>query len=496
MRKNTDMKTLLHKDKKEKPERKPVKSKFGYKLSGIALLLLLIYFIYGYIGPYIADREVNRAYRERFSTTGFYASENDLSPDYVQLLTTAPNSETALLNCIEQANSGIWLTIDSLPVAETSEKIGGALLSAAEREVKVQILVDGRLQAAKSPLLQTLASHDNIEIREYRPLNYLKPWTYNSKLNDRFLISDDQLAWFSESTDCSRLNKDASDVRSSDWNLLIYNKAANSRDTAYSVLSELRNYHTALWNSPEAGEFAAVEATDIEYRNKLINDWAALLEENTSYSKKPESYLNDLVPTERITLVKNPLSDTNKEPYVWFQIQSLMADAEERVYVQTPYILLSANMYKDMEAIKANIADVTVLTHAVANQGNYKEIADYRINRSKVINTGVQLKEYQGESPFVPKVTLIDRNLTILGSYQYNQASTYLNTESVLVIQSEKLNQQITTLSEEIAKESLMVKPDGTYNEVAQVQPLPDAGGRGFLQFLAGLGLQLFRSVL
>lgn len=104
--------------------------------------------------------------------------------------------------------------------------------------------------------------------------------------------------------------------------------------------------------------------------------------------------------------------------------------------------------------------------------------------------------EYQGTQAFVPKVLLIDRDLTVLGSYRYNQSGTYLNTASVLVIQSEVLNRQVTNLTEELAKETLIVKPDGTYNEVAQVNVRSMDSGKKFIQYMAGLGLQLFRSLL
>ena len=484
--------------KRKTPRRK---RGFIWKLILSVLLLIAIYFVYGLIGPYIGNKEVDLSYQKRFSTVGFYAGETEISPDRVKLLTDRVASEAARLNIIDRAVSNLSLAVDSASDERNLSLMAGALLDAADRDVQVKILVDGANRVQESALFQALSTHENIEIREYRPVHLLLPWTYNSRMNDRFIVADDQLAWFSESTDTDRLSGSNTDIRSSDWDLLIYNEAANTRNTAGSVLSELKNYFTALWTAPDtvrilAAQQAHPDGSDLLLIESLTDQWKDARKSNPDYNSTRTDYRATTIETDKVTLVKNPLSDMNKQPYVWFQLQKLMAGAKERVLIQTPYILMSPDMYKGMEIIKANVADVKIMTNSPACAGNFKEASDYSINRREIINTGVQLSEYQGSSAFIPKVLLIDDDLTVLGSYHYNLAGTYLNTESVLVIQSEALNQQVTTLTQEISKETLIVKPDGSYSDVAQVPARTLDGGKQFLQFIAGLGLQLFRSLL
>lgn len=472
-----------------------------FRISVALFCLLILYFIYGLIGPYMGNKTVNKAYQARFSTTGFYAVENALSPDRVKLLTDRTSSETAKLNIIDHATESIWLTVDDMSLENFSSLTIGALLDAAERGVNIRILIDGSNLYHKSQMYRALASHVNVEMRQYRPVHLLLPWTYNSRMNDRFLLVDDELAWFSESGESQRSGGQSGDIRGSDWDLLIYNEAANTRDTAASVLSELRNYHTALWNSKDSvPAFSKSQQLTAQAAQPLIDDsvkkWKEARSANPDYRAHSTDYRDITIETSQVTLVKNPLGEANKEPYIWFQLQKLMSEADDRVFIQTPTISMSSDMYKNMETIRANVTDVKLLTNSTACEGNFKELSDYRVNRNDLINTGVQLMEYQGTQVFVPKVLLIDQDLTVLGSYRYNQSGTYLNTESVLVIQSEVLNRQVTNLTEELAKETLIVKPDGSYNEVAQVNVRSMDRGKKFLQFVAGLGLQLFRSLL
>lgn len=284
-------------ERRESPRagKRKIRAKRAFKVSIALFCLLLLYFVYGLIAPYMGNKTVNKAYRERFSTAGFYAVENALSPDRVKLLTDRTSSETAKLNIIDHATESIWLTVDDMGSDNFSSLTAGALLDAADRGVNIRVLIDGSNLYHKSPMYRALASHANIEMRQYRPIHILLPWTYNSRMNDRFLLVDDELAWFAESGGSQRSGGQGGDIRGSDWDLLIYNEAANTRDTAASVLSELRNYYTALWNSRDS-----VPAFS---KNQQLTEQAAqpFVDDSIKNGKKPETRIRTTAPTPLIT---------------------------------------------------------------------------------------------------------------------------------------------------------------------------------------------------
>lgn len=74
--------------------------------------------------------------------------------------------------------------------------IFSSLLEAADRGVKVQILVDGlygTLHMEGNPIFYAAGTNPNIEIKFYNIPNPLKPWTINGRMHDKYLLVDDKL---------------------------------------------------------------------------------------------------------------------------------------------------------------------------------------------------------------------------------------------------------------------------------------------------------------
>ena len=72
------------------------------------------------------------------------------------------------------------------------------LLEAAERGVKVRVIVDGGngfldMKVKSAEWFQALASHENIDIQIYNPVNLLKPWKLQARLHDKYVIVDDKM---------------------------------------------------------------------------------------------------------------------------------------------------------------------------------------------------------------------------------------------------------------------------------------------------------------
>ena len=73
-----------------------------------------------------------------------------------------------------------------------------ALMSAADRGVKVRVIIDGfsgflDVKGKGTQWFQALASHENISLRIYNPLTPLKPWKMQARLHDKYLIIDHQM---------------------------------------------------------------------------------------------------------------------------------------------------------------------------------------------------------------------------------------------------------------------------------------------------------------
>ncbi len=82
---------------------------------------------------------------------------------------------------------------------EAGKDIMASLLSAAERGVRIRMLVDGfsgMLDVNSSPWFEAMASHENIELKIYNPIHFYAPWKMQARLHDKYLIIDDQMYLF------------------------------------------------------------------------------------------------------------------------------------------------------------------------------------------------------------------------------------------------------------------------------------------------------------
>lgn len=153
-------------------------------------------------------------------------------------------------------------------------------------------------------------------------------------------------------------------------------------------------------------------------------------------------------------------------------MQDLMRHADERIYIHTPYAVFSKDMYDDMTAIAEQTDDFTMLVNSTAVGDNVMASSDYTHNRNNIIQTGVTLYEFYGDHSSHGKSILIDDDLSIIGSYNLDMRSTYVDTETMLVLHSPQLNQQLEEHLQTLEKDSLLIASDGALLPEASNPPI------------------------
>ena len=115
------------------------------------------------------------------------------------------------------------------------------------------------------------------------------------------------------------------------------------------------------------------------------------------------------------------------------------------------------------------------MLNSVENGDNFVASSDYLRNKDKILNTGIPLYEYDGGISNHAKSILIDDDLSVIGSYNLDLRSSYLDTELMLVVESRELNQELGGYMEEMEADSRRALPDGTYEvpEHVTVEEVP-----------------------
>ena len=91
--------------------------------------------------------------------------------------------------------------------------------------------------------------------------------------------------------------------------------------------------------------------------------------------------------------------------------------------------------------------------------------SDYIHNKGRILDTNVTIYEYNGPHSSHGKSMLIDHDLSLIGSYNLDMRSTYVDTETMLVIHGEEFNKQLESHILNLQNDSVLLAPDGTVTE-------------------------------
>ena len=137
-----------------------------------------------------------------------------------------------------------------------------------------------------------------------------------------------------------------------------------------------------------------------------------------------------------------------------------MAQGED-ILLQTPYIICNDKMYDDLRQL-ADMRQLRVLTNAVENGANPSGCSDYLREKKTILSCGLDVYEVICGQSLHTKTILIGDELSLVGSFNADMRSAYLDTELMLVIESGEVNAFLRRESEAyIARSRLALHDDG-----------------------------------
>ncbi len=433
----------------------------GKMLAGAGVFLL--YLVLGAVLSGFPQPEISGSYRDSFRTEDFYGDEP--GPDRAVILEDNGDALAERVKMIRSAERRLILSTFDFRTDISGKVLVAALLEAAERGVDVRIVVDGvsgMLRMGQNPYFFALSSHPNAEIRIYNEINLLAPWRLMGRLHDKYLIADETAYILGGRNSFSYFLGDWPGHKNYDRDVLVYNEGSSAASSLYQVEA----YFEEIWNHEASGvyhngEGIAKRACVRRAAGELRGIYARYLAEVPEAAEEPD-YGAITLPTGKVTLLANPTTVYAKEPTVFYALTELMKQAQESVMIHTPYIIANDMMYDAFASIAAAVPKAAIMTNSVANNGNPFGAGDYRANFEKIHSTGMRLLEYEGGVSYHGKSIVIDSDISVVGSFNMDMRSVYLDTELMLVIDSEEVNAQLRGLLSRYEEQCAVVQTDGS----------------------------------
>lgn len=467
------------KERNEGESKKKGRRSRMWKIILVIFIVLVIAFVV--LIPYIKQPEITEKTKKDFNAETFYGEHP--SGERAKILPKNGEALEERIRMISQAKEEIILSSYAMKADISGKQVLAALSDAADRGVKISIVTDGVPYVTAiwgNPYFLALAAQENVEIKIYNPLRFWQPWKLMGRLHDKYLIVDQSMYILGGRNTYDFFLGDQPGYKNYDWDMLVC-VPEDKKDTS---LQQVRAYFQSVWELSDCKQYGESilwkwNPSVKSAKRELKSCYKELAEEHPDWLTAKD-YTKETVEVKKMTLLSNPIHVYAKEPVVYYEMTELMKHADSKVLFHTPYIICNDWMMKQLTDVCKGEKEVRMLTNSVANNGNPFGAMDYQRNRGKIIDTGVQIMEYDGGVSYHGKCFTIDDRLTGIGSFNWDMRSAYLDTELMLVADSEELTAQMNQAMAEYEEKSLEVIDENHYELKEGQEPRPLSAKKAF----------------
>lgn len=417
----------------------------------IAVVYLLYVLVTGIIWPLIKPFPENVDVQPEFVET----------TEQVALLEYGIEGFGARMDIIDEAEETIDVAYFYMKQGKSVDLFYAYIMAAANRGVKVRYILDGVFHGVRGEdrdVMHAFNEHPNIEFKLYEPISsvFYAPWRINNRMHDKLLLVDNKYS-VSGGRNISDLYYERTDAEmtySHDRDIFMM----KTDEDETGVIDQMTDYYTDLFNSDFAvdqttwstfdwsGDKAEEKMAELE---QVYANYQAEREEREPLTSI-ETWEAKAVDIDQGYYVHNELSRGFKQPLVWSNLLALAGQAEEHVYVQSPWIVPNSQMRRDIEETDFQAPEGLMLTNGMSTGNNIGGQAGTENRKSVFIDSFLDYYEYQPkESTLHTKTWVFDKEISAIGSFNLDARSTYLSTESMVILDSEALAEQLLTEAED-----------------------------------------------
>ncbi len=378
----------------------------------------------------------------------------------------------AMLNfLIDKAEKSLDLQYWSLHTDKTGRAIAWKLIRAADRGVRVRVLLDDFIAGGGNPMLAALAAHPNIEVRLFNPVSKKKLTRglafftsfrrINRRMHNKVFIADNRVAilggrnigdayymakasYMYKDLDVMSVGPVVGEIsRSFDvyWNAKWANKLKSRRyrynEGPKETSKILKMDYYKLTQSPFWKQLRRFDVKAVFDDPAARFIWA--------------DYQVFYDPPEKVKGIKKK----NRKFLEWKMIQQ-MSRAHSDVKIITPYFVPQRFGMRWIKKLTRSRVKVSVITNSFAANDVSVSHGGYQRYRRKLLKYGIDLYEFKPDaikeeralvnwrdkkpvSRLHAKAIVIDDQYVYIGSVNLTPRSRYMNTEITIMLKSKEL---------------------------------------------------------
>lgn len=387
----------------------------------------------------------------------------------VRLLERNDTAYSARLALVEEAAETLDVQYFIWRDDATAQYLARLVIAAAERGVRVRVLLDDLALDGHDTNYAALDRHPNIEIRTFnpwrsrtRPLRFveflLRMGDLNHRMHNKAIIADNRFAITGgRNVGDHYFGLDTKFVQN-DLDVLL----------AGPVVRDVSEHFDLFWNSAETYPVEAV----IKRRHRGRSFDAVVETIEASYVEQSEllsgflkragrhgEFLDSLIgsfaygPAE--VYYDEPLTDGAPPTQLYEAYMELVGRAEREVLISTPYLVPDRQFVDLLEQLVERGVRVVVLTNSLGANNHVTAHSAYKPWRRRLLRAGVELYEARRDAEVLSyyltppveserlglhsKAVVVDSRFSFVGSPNVDPRSMLLNTEMGIAVEDRML---------------------------------------------------------
>lgn len=380
-----------------------------------------------------------------------------------------------------------------------------SLLRAAERGVKVRVLVDDLLVDAPDKFLLAMAAHPNISVRIYNPqhkvgiskkqrlVNVFSNFrAANQRMHDKTFVVDGLVAITGGRNMADEYYDYDQTYNFRDRDVLLLGPVAHDIETSFE-----RFWQGAL-AKPVEQLLAKVEQPSPTQIQSIYAELHRYAENDENFAPEVRQALAAL-PGQFFSLVDNLIwtqirfisDDPGKNPgsqglggggHTTSQLSEALRQAQRQVTIQSPYLIMPEGGLELFSELIGRGVKVRISTNSLLSTDNLQAFSGYSKQQKKLLRAGIDIFEFKAhpkiqqkliaryaqlekQAPIFAihaKALVIDSEKLYLGTFNLDPRSANLNTEVGVIID----NQQLARVVEEQIEQDM--HPDNSWNSAVE----------------------------
>ena len=400
----------------------------------------------------------------------------------------------ARLRLIDQAEK----TLDLQYYIWDNDKVGAlalhALIGAADRGVKVRLLIDDNNAKSTEGIFLALAQHPNIQVKLFNPYRFRKYRALdmlldlkriNRRMHNKSFIADHQVALIGGRNMTNQYFNVSDNYQFSDVDVMLFGTAVKDISSSFD---EYWNHDYAY----DVREIVDPHAHHLSYeslKQQLDEHYQQITVQNylnlAKHSYTIDSLMNRNIPLDwvKAEVVKDSpdkiRAKAKKEEHLNFQLINHLEKPEQNIDLISAYFVPEKKGAKILENLAQNGVEVRVLTNSFKANDVAVVHAFYGKYRQDLLEHGVQLYEFLpaldkdnldkytedlakkakinlkglSRSSLHAKLMALDGKQVFIGSFNFDPRSAYLNTEIGVLLDSPALAQTVhSTMDQNLSK--------------------------------------------